>query len=920
MAAKSTFSQQFGLYSPVLERQVASLVDKAKAPEPRDYFIKTYKTIHQQGMCLYSYLKAILGSLSDDDLNEFQHKGLNAFSDIEYWQRFERCGVIAQLENNLPAVKGKVHLSLLGLIKQHFNNEKINAPHEVVIPSHLTQSYRTTDCSLAYRYPLHNFAEIKAIIEIYLEQKCKEGGKQNLQSIIKNITGFLFCLDAGLDLLVLKENIEKLVNISEFLYDKETCELILNSISSKQRKEQFKHILRYYAPDVHGSRTTTLFVSTGDGLEFIEAISPKFRKEISSFLAKSNEKNHVTRIKKFMRFMHAFIVYLSKEQLEEIRTHGVSAFVENNAKLWLLYLNTLPKEVQKQYNILYLSSVLNNLLAHVFARKVYINEYLVYMLKYPHASVHGEWQYQSFEYIYDNYPKLFEHVKKVHYIGLNRTDAFQTQASTVKSTFSQFLIAIESNDDCLAKDQKEIVAEKGLYGLADNNHDVLKSLRQHIQHKCKTSDIDLSYGKSQQNAIDWFLDKLGVQTTLSYPVSQMKRRHHQEKSRSNEYYTLKEAVELAFHIEKTFKVKKDLTHFQTLSLKIGRIFLKTAWNMTPVFELTTDDIFYFDSPIGGKRTPAVRLFKRRAYYSTQWHKFGLDAEDLEKEGIEIGEKVRPVIQELIELRDKDSKPFRDALDEGHPFKDRIFLYQSQKYDTPKGLDRSILSSLDELLEEQGCQVRFTVQRIRKGGLNYIYRKVRANFKKYKEAGQHSFEVFLQHYLKNDTEKSTTALSKATRVMGDYFHGRELTDDIIILTDTPDDSRQTPSGSCVSGQDSDAAKVYDAENYKLHKENDIKTTLCADFNACLFCPYYRLVADPEHVWRLLSYKAVVIDNMNASTAGLEFAEQQKENIEILSNRVEEILKKVAEISPTAPAEGRRLFKERGIHDDWELIAG
>lgn len=920
MAAKSTYSQQFGLYSPVLERQVASLVDKAKTPEPRDYFIKTYKTIHQQGMCLYSYLEAILGSLSDDDLNEFQHKGLNAFSDIEYWQRFERCGVIAQLENNLPAVKGKVHLSLLGLIKQHFNNEEINAPHEVVIPSLLTQSYRTTDCSLAYRYPLHNFAEIKAIIEIYLEQKCKEGGKQDLQSIIKNITGFLFSLDAGLDLSVIKSNIEKQISISEILYSKENCELILSSISSKQRKTQFKHILRYYAPDVHGSRTTTLLVSTEEGLEFIGSISPKFREEISSFVAKSNEKYHVSRIKKFIRFMHTFRAFLSDEQLKEIRKNGVAAFTNYNAKLWQFYHDTLPKEVKGQQNIFDLRSVLNSLLAHVFERKVYINEYLAYMLKYPHPSVHGEWQYQSFEYIYDNYPKLFEHIKKVHYISLNRTDAFQTQVSSVKSQFSQFLISIKSNDDYLSENQKKIVAEKGLYGLADYNHDVLKSLRQHIQHKCKTSSIDLAYGKSQQDAIDWFLDKLGIPTTLSYPVSQMKRKHHQEKSRSNEYYSLKEAVELAFHIEKTFKVKKDLTHFQILALKVGRIFLKTAWNMTPVFELTTDDIFYFDSPIGGKKTPAVRLFKRRANYSTQWHKFGLNAEALEKEGIEIGEKVRPVIQDLIELRDEDSKPFRDALDEEHPFKDRIFLYQSQKYGTPKGLDRSILSLLDELLEEQGCQVRFSIQRIRKGGLNYIYRKVHADFKKYKEAGHHSFQVFLKHYLKNDTEKSTTALSKATRVMGDYFHGRELTDDIIILTDTPKDSRQTPNGSCVSGHDSNGAKVYEAENYKLHKENDTNTSLCADFNACLFCPYYRLVADPEHVWRLLSYKAVVIDSMNASTAGLEFVVQQKENIEILSNRVDEILKKVAEISPTAPADGRHLFKERGIHDDWGLMAG
>ncbi|GLX84103.1 hypothetical protein tloyanaT_03550 [Thalassotalea loyana] len=920
MAARSTFSQRFGLFSPILEKQIADLVSKSKAPEPKDYYIQTYKTIHQQASCLYGYLEPILGRLNDEDLIKFQHKGFDAFSSIEYWQRFERCGILAKLEGNLSTVNGKFHLSLLGLLKQHFNNEHLVAPHEIVIPSKLCQSYRTTDCSIVYRYPLENISEIKTYMVQYLQQKCEEGGKQDLQSIIKNITGFLFCLDSGFDLPKVKAVLEKKFNVSEILSSKELCDLILSSVSNKQKKDQFKHMLRYLAPEVHGSRTTTLLLDKEEAFEFVDTISEKLRRELDAFLANSTAKKALSRVMRFIRFMHAFKNYLSEEQLELIHENGAAAFTENEAELWLLYLDTLSKEVQEQHNVNDLRSVLNNLLAYVFNRNVNINELLDYMLGYPHESVHGEWQYQSFKYIKDNYPALFEDVKKVHHISLNRTDAFQVQITTVKTVFSQFLIAIESNDECLSEQQKLSLADRGLYGLTESNHDVLKSLRQHIQHKCKTSVLDLSYGKMQQNAIDWLLDKLGIETTLSYPVSQLKRMHHQEKSRANNYYTLEEAVELAFYIEKTFLVKKDLTHFQKLALKLGRIFLKTAWNMTPVFELTIDDIFYFDSPIGGKKTPAIRLFKRRANYSTQWHKFGLKAEDIEKEGIETGDIVRPVIQDLIEIRDDDSKPFRSALNDDHPFKNRIFLYQSYKYDTPKALDASILTTLDDLLEAQGCQVSYTVQRIRKGGLNYIYRKVLSNFKKYKEAGQHSFEVFLQHYLKDDTAKSTATLTKATKVMGDYFHGRELTDDIIILTDTPEDSRQTPNGSCVSGHDSDAAKVYDAENYKLHKENDSKTTLCADFNACLFCPYYRLVADAEHIWRLLSYKAVVIDSMKASTAGFEFAEQQKENIEILSNRVDEILEKVAEISPAAPADGKRLFKEFGIHEDWELMAG
>ena len=82
MAARSTFSQRFGLFSPILEKQIADLVSKSKAPEPKDYYIQTYKTIHQQASCLYGYLEPILGRLNDEDLIKFQHKGFDAFSSI----------------------------------------------------------------------------------------------------------------------------------------------------------------------------------------------------------------------------------------------------------------------------------------------------------------------------------------------------------------------------------------------------------------------------------------------------------------------------------------------------------------------------------------------------------------------------------------------------------------------------------------------------------------------------------------------------------------------------------------------------------------------------------------------------------------------------------------------------------------------
>ncbi|MBA6398918.1 hypothetical protein [Colwellia sp. BRX10-4] len=924
MPATPKFHEKFIKFSPTLSEQLLSLRKKAKAPKPVNFFISTYKSVHRQSTCLFEHLEAITSRMNSIDLKQFQLLGFDAFKDREFWQRFERWGVISRkVDELILKSNAKVHIALFGLLKQHFDNELLIAPYEILIPNSISKIKNTYDFSTIYSFPQTITNEIKSFIEKVLQQKSSERSNQDADTILKNISGFLYCLERSLNTEEISCAVTNGISLDGILKSGTYCSTIKYNIKEKIKVKQFEHMLRYHSPEVHGTRRTTLLRNMEEALEFIESLSATLKKQIESFLTanKNDTKKHFrSRIMRFIRLFYLLKDNLDNSQLTELKDNGIKSFLLNNAEVWKIYLSLVKNEARSQTQIYELRSQVNLLLNHVLGRSVNLNEYIIYMFSYPHNSVHGEFQFQSQKYIHDNYPALFEDLKVLHSLELERVDAFKRQVITVKNNFTAFLIAIESNDDCLSANQKELLATNGLEGMVKNNNNIHKALRQHIQHKCKMSELDLDYGKIQQNAINQLLDKVGLAQTISYPVSQMKRRHHVEKRSSNNFYSIKEAVQLAFHIEKTLLLNKNLSHYQALALKIGRILLKTAWNMTPTFELTTEDIFYFDSPLGGKKTPAVRLFKRRANYSTQWYRYGLQAENIEDEGIEMGEKVRPVIQDLIDIRDNDSKPFRDSLPDDHPQKHRIMLYQSSKYDKPKTVDQSVFATLNELLVGQGCEVSFSTQRIRKGGLNYIYRKVSSDFKKYKKAGQHSFEVFLNYYLKNESEKSKKTLSNAINIMGDYFHGRELSEDIIILTDVPSNSRQTPNGSCIAGQSSEAAKQYDSSNYKLHKDNDTNTTLCADFNACLWCPFFRLVADDDHVWRLLSYKVVVIDKMKAAIVDQELALEQKTYITALSERVDMILKNVAKITPSAPSDGRILLKKYGIHPDWDLVLG
>jgi len=204
-------------------------------------------------------------------------------------------------------------------------------------------------------------------------------------------------------------------------------------------------------------------------------------------------------------------------------------------------------------------------------------------------------------------------------------------------------------------------------------------------------------------------------------------------------------------------------------------------------------------------------------------------------------------------------------------------------------------------------------------LNYVYKKFAKDFKKYKKAGQHSLKVFLDVYLRDDGIRSEEKLAAATLTMSEYFSGRPISTDIIILTEIPADTKQTPSGRCASKGNDEEAEAFRKQQQRLNRDSGSESTQCGDFNACLFCKHFRLIADREHVWRLLSYQKYIVAEMERGITDYDSTTDQAEYIEIFNNRIEEMLYELEEVNSEEVALGRELLQVEGCHKDWAFFA-
>ncbi|MBE4021715.1 hypothetical protein HJ130_23535 [Vibrio parahaemolyticus] len=277
-----------------------------------------------------------------------------------------------------------------------------------------------------------------------------------------------------------------------------------------------------------------------------------------------------------------------------------------------------------------------------------------------------------------------------------------------------------------------------------------------------------------------------------------------------------------------------------------------------------------------------------------------------------GRTVNSVMQDLLQVKAL-TEQYREA---NSPFQSLLFVYEEYgEIGCIKGTNAT--AYINALLEAQGCSVRYNSQRIRKSGANYIYREVAKDLRKYKKRMRHTYSTFIQHYKQVAEADNQTTLADAVQTMQSYFTGREISTDIIIIDKDETELQQTPTGLCASKGNDIEAQQYHKEHRLLHKNNGREATWCSDYLACIWCKYFRTVADPEHVWQLLSYRDYVLADMRASVSSLEGNEQQIEAMEILKNRVNEILRQLDIRNPQAVEQAEEMQRSQGMHPFWSF---
>jgi hypothetical protein len=447
--------------------------------------------------------------------------------------------------------------------------------------------------------------------------------------------------------------------------------------------------------------------------------------------------------------------------------------------------------------------------------------------------------------------------------------------------------------------------ELGLACLSSNDNLIQKYLFQQIQAKVqtkvKTEKIAMRTGDSFQGVIRWVMGLTGLtgqRVIEAYKISMKRHRHHAKRCRIEDLYTENELRELVFHVEKKLKIAKN--NKQIVALYFARIQLKTCWNTSPLSDIELSDISEIELPTE-KKAITVLTQKPRNGYKIECYQ--LD-----------GRSIRSAMHDILHVRDVITSAFRK--DNTKLVNNYLFIYQERS--DIKRLEPTYLSAyITSLLKSCGCSINYNSMRIRKNGANHIYREVAKNMRDYESSMRHDFSTFINNYQRINEVETHKTLHDAVDIMQKYFTGREISADIKILMVDDFSLQKTPTGECASLGNDNEFHQYKKEHKLLHKKNDNKSVWCSDYLACIWCKHFRTVADPEHVWQLLSYRNYVLADMYASVSNIDNNDSQTSAITALHERVNSILAQLEIKSQFAVNQGKKLLLDQGMHPFWSF---
>ncbi|MFH4633367.1 hypothetical protein [Vibrio alginolyticus] len=617
--------------------------------------------------------------------------------------------------------------------------------------------------------------------------------------------------------------------------------------------------------------------------------SPALVEDLKQILASERyqgEKGHNLRSMsaRFRVVLTACRFIVANNTYAELLKQGFSGFVkEHYALLKLIYRSDIRKELRNE-----LVFAIGIFMGRPLLKHQYLSDLWAFYFKEQDA-----WRYIDSADLKAAMPKI--HAEMTSLLN-SETELLPQKSYSMETLHARFSKTKRLLLERLAPQFKNELEEHGLQALSVDNNRIQKSLFQAIQSDAQQKSISLRTGTGYFEVIRWLMGVTGQKVVDAYRISMQRYQTHAKRESLEKTYSDEELTELVFHVEKSIEQAKESKPL--IALYFAKIQLKTCWNTAPMCAIELSDIKEIELPTS-KKTMVIMLQKARKGYDIDT--FQLD-----------GRTVNSVMQDLLQVKVL-TEQYRKARS---PFQSLLFVYEEYgEIGCIKGAN--VTAYINNLLEQQGCRVRYNSQRIRKSGANHIYREVAKDLRKYKQRMRHSYSTFIQHYKQVEEADTQTNLGDAVQTMQSYFTGREINSDIIIIDKDDTELQQTPTGLCASKGNDTEALQYHKEHRLLHKDNGHEATWCSDYLACIWCKYFRTVADSEHVWQLLSYRDYVLADMRASVSNLEGNEQQTEAIDILKDRVNDILRQLASRDHKAVEQAEEMQRNQGMHPFWSF---
>lgn len=843
---------------------------------------KKEKTVASQIRLIIARFDDFLDTLDQDAKSKLLTKGLTVFEDTKTWNQLE----YAALNTCKRTGKG-IKNAFLTLARLFNNNLNLYPPSQVNLKGYITDIAKLYSASELLFNEYHAF--LLYLLESDRNQKklrdIKASTHATLTKLIQVNRYRKLLAHNGLRAFALDNELLKTASKAK-CFNKTHFQLMLSHYDANIFEQKFVNVRGEYQIDF-----TELFLISPPLFKNIECYSKIIGVTVNQHLKSNSVRD---RFSGFKRALPLLQLTLTTSENNELINKGI---------ITLICTEGLLKKLHDEVKLpIWVFSLFYEICKCIYPEKTpELFSFRENQLSFPGIDKNREvlCDFSSIkaisEYMYDDFVQLLDSfkVKKKNIAMISVYHNYQQ----IKSLLNKF-------SDTFTQEHLDILVKYGIKGFSLNNGLVQKHLLAELQSIVNGNLFNRETAKTYRSSFAWLMREFDIPFNDIYPIKLTKTVKHNQRLNTDDFYTEEQCRELAFYIEKLLRDERTSLYHRIL-LHVGKIILKTAWNIAPLLNLECTDIVEVLSPLTNKEEYAIVLQKARAGYRNDTYLF-------DKSALKA-DTLKSAISDLLIVRDELTRDLRKRT------KHSNFIFIFPRNNRVLKLEYSSIKQLSRILNNAGCRVNFVAQKIRKGGVNHIYRKVSKNIKKSTGITKHSYDTFESNYLRIDPNQARYSLNQATKVMADYFLGKEISPEICIITDESTSQHQlVPSGNCAAQVNNKEASRYDKEHRKLHQIIDDKDRkLCADFLSCIWCKYFRVVVDAEHVWKLLSYKNYILLNMEMSVVDLDDSNHQITSINILKQRVDEIIDNLRDRNEKAVSEGFKLLEKQGMHPDWEF---